>query len=101
MEEETKSLKGSPSFEKKKLEHQIEIEDKKYEDNYNSCCSEKGTDKRLLQWVAKFSISMLTLGFAMYGILTSDECDPLTSFYTSLISFILGMGSNNLLKEKK
>ena len=77
----------SPSGEKRRME----LEDKKFDTKYNSCCSDSPTDKRLLDYGAKLTISLMTLGFSFYQITRADDCDPLLSVYTSFITLILGV----------
>ena len=69
--------------------HIIDAETR-YANEYTSCCSKRRTDKRLLQYASRFTISILMLGFASIQIIRSHDCDALVPFYTSLITFIIG-----------
>ena len=48
------------------------------------------TDARLIRYGSKFSLSILTLGFACVQLIRAGPCDSLVPFYSSLITFILG-----------
>ena len=86
------------SFEKRRIE--MELQKKEYNDHYSTCCSNRTTDARLLQFSAKFSMSVLALGFAGVQLIRSDECSNLTPFYCSLITFILGAWVSDSAKQK-
>ena len=78
------TTEASPALEERRLEIQLENE-------YSSCCSRSGTtDKRLIQYASRFSISVLSLVFAGVQLVRASECDGLIPFYSSLITFILG-----------
>ena len=92
----------SPSTEKRIIEHKINVEDRKYADEWASCCCPAGkTDRRLLEFVARAFISTTTLVFSFYQLIKANECDPLVPFYSSLVTFILGLHFNNSPTIKK
>jgi len=82
----------SPSGENRKLDIlkiREQVKKEKYEDTYKTCCS--NTDRRCIEFASKLSISLICLLFCIGGILKNkDDCNPLISYYTSLISLIIG-----------
>jgi hypothetical protein len=73
-----------------------------YENEYSTCCSRTGkTDARLINYASKFTVSILMLGFASIQLVRSHDCDPLVPFYTSLITFILGIWVKSDSAKKK
>ena len=101
--DESISLKvSSPSIERRRLEQDLDIHEKEYDNTWQSCCcGGKKTDKRLLQYVTRFSLSILVLVFASVQLINSGECDSLNSFYISLISMIVGVWVNPMPNDKK
>ena len=91
--------KGSPSIEtraleRRRIEHKISLEDIEVENNWNSCCSNQPTDSRLLKFITRFSISLLTLSMSFYGLVNAKECDNLVPFWSGLITFVVGLNIN-------
>ena len=70
---------------------------------WGCCCSKRPTDARLLTYIIRVIISIMILIFSLYKIGTVHECDPLLSFYTSTITFILGayLGESKYVNGKK
>ena len=63
----------------------------RYVNEYSTCCSRTGkTDARLIRYASRFSMSVLTMGFAAVQIARAGDCDPLVPFYCSLFTFVLG-----------
>jgi hypothetical protein len=63
----------------------------RYTNEYSTCCSRTGkTDARLIRYASRFSMSVLTMGFAAVQIARAGDCDPLVPFYCSLFTFVLG-----------
>ena len=91
-EEEQIELKvGSPSDEKRRLALDLKLKEERYDNTYNTCCSSGGTDKRLIQYGTKFSLTLLVMVFCFYQIITAGECDSLLPYYTSLISMVVAV----------
>jgi hypothetical protein len=73
-----------------------------YENEYSTCCSRTGkTDARLINYASKFTVSILMLGFASIQLVRSHDCDTLIPFYTSLITFVLGVWVKSDTGKKK
>ena len=88
---ETRRSVSSPDTRKRRIFHQWEQEEKEYNDTWRSCCSRSGyTDRRLIQYITRFSLSVLTLVFSCIQLIRAHDCDPLVPFYSSLITFVLG-----------
>ena len=85
----------------KKLEHKIEIENFDKKNYYRCCCSDKLTDRRVLEYLTKVGISFGVLIFSFTMIVKNDDpCSPLLQFYTGLISLIIGVFIKNPTIEK-
>ena len=91
----------SPSGVRRALEHQIEISEKQQENEWTACCCPQKTDKRLLQFSAKLVISLVVLGVSLHELVTADPCDGLIPFWSSLVSFIIGLNTNNTNQKQK
>ena len=92
MEEETRlkinELKKSPttSFERQ---------------NFYSCCFKGKTDRRILEFIARYTISLSILCFSFTMIATNqDPCNGQIPFYTSLITLVCGYYINHKVKSK-
>lgn len=82
----------SPGLKRRRLDLEIDLKEKRYNDTYASCCSRTGrTDARLIRYVSRITISCIVLGFACYQIAANeDPCNNLIPFYTSLITLVVG-----------
>lgn len=89
------SMRGSPSPGKRALtltpETKRRIITAEYNNEYTCCCTDAKTDRRLLDFTSKYILSLFILGFACYNISVAKECDSLVPFYSSLITFVLGV----------
>ena len=95
-EEEAVELKvGSPSDDKRRLALDLKLKEERYDNTYNTCCSSGGTDKRLIQYGTKFSLTLLVMVFCFYQIITAGECDSLKPWYCSLVSGVIGVWLNS------
>ena len=91
-EEHTGLKIGSPSNEKRVLDLELKLKEERYDNEYSTCCSRSGkTDKRLIHYGSKFSLSLAVIGFACYQLVTADECDSLVPWYTSIVTMIIGV----------
>jgi len=70
-------------------EHQIEIEDIEVQNQLKSCCGGT-TDRRLLDYISRFFMSAMVLGFAFIQLARDDNDSGMIAFYSSLITFVLG-----------
>lgn len=87
----------SPSNERRRIEHDIEIEDRKYETEIQTCCSGT-TDFRLIKYMTQLSISMGILVFSCIQLVREVDNE---SYYTGLISLIVGIYINPTPTIKK
>ena len=82
----------SPEIQMRELNierHKMEFE----ENNVYSCCFSKNgtTDRRVLEYCSKTAISFSILAFSFIMIARNkDPCSPLLTFYSSLVTLILG-----------
>ena len=93
---------SNSSIRKQRIQHEIDRQDKQFDTEYSSCCAKSGkTDKRLLDYGAKMTLSLLVLGFSFYQIIVNnDKCDPNAPIYTSFITMIVGAWINTKLEKK-
>ena len=77
--------------------HTIDEEDEKKDEKkiedvnlYRSCCGPV-SDKRLLNFIAMLSISIIALGFSFVQITKSDLDKDEKLFFTSLITMLIGI----------
>jgi len=104
--EETSELTLTPTIKRRKIDLELQLEEKQYNDSYASCCSRTGrTDARLLRYASRFTISTIVLTFACVQIAINDDpCNNLMPFYTSLITLVVGSYvklDGNKLEQKK
>ena len=95
VKENIKLKVSSPSDEKRRLDLELKLKEERYENTYNTCCSSGGTDKRLIQYVTKFSLTILIMVFCFYQIITAGECDARLPWYCSLVSGVIGVWLNS------
>lgn len=93
MTEESKGLKSimtsSPTLKRKKFEVDLELQQERYENTYDTCCS-GSTDRRLIQYASKLTISLIVLAFSCIQIYRADPCDGNLPLYSSLLTMVLG-----------
>lgn len=93
---------ASPSLERRRIVQELEIKQDRYENEYNTCCTSSGkTDKRLIQYASKFTMSIVILTFAGYQIMTLTPGDGLLPWYTSLVTMIMTVWIKTKTEEEK
>lgn len=93
---------ASPSLERRRIVQELEMKAEKYDNEYNSCCTRTGkTDKRLIQYASKFTMSVIILTFAGYQIMTIKPNDGLLPWYTSLVTMIMTVWIKTKAEEDK
>ena len=102
---EEKRLTTSPTIKRKRVDLELQLEEKRYENEYSSCCASSGkTDARLIRYISKTGISILVLTFAGIQLVRAGPCDSLVPFYTSLITMVVGsyikLEGNNKQEKK-
>ena len=70
------------------MEHEIKIQDEKYEDTWDSCCLR--TDKRVVQYFSQIFIISGIMMFNIYQLVTLKECSE-QGPYMSLLTFLIGI----------
>ena len=103
--EEKKELTLTPTIKRRRIDLELQLEQRRYEDSYASCCAKSGkTDARLIRYASKTGISLLILGFSCAQLIRAGECDPLVPFYCSLITLVMGsyvkLEGNNKSEKK-
>lgn len=84
------SPKTKKQIELKEIELKVNEIDFEHNNLYRCCCNKK-TDKRILEYFAKTTISFSVLIFSFYQIsVIDDPCNNMMSFYTGLVSLIIG-----------
>jgi hypothetical protein len=74
---------------KTKLEHKIQIEDKKL-DNEWVCCSNTKLDKRCLKFFSQVMFGLIIIGFSIYKLSITEECGE-QHLYIGLLSPTIGV----------
>lgn len=102
----SKKLTLTPTIKRRRIDLELQLEKKQYEDSYASCCSRTGrTDARLLRYISKTCVSILILIFAGAQLVRAGPCDSLVPFYCSLITLVMGsyikLEGNNKSEQKK
>ena len=80
----------SPTIKKRRAEVDLKLREEKYENEYTTCCSKHKTDRRLIQYASKFTISLIVLAFSCVQIYRADPCDGNLPLYSSLLTMVLG-----------
>jgi hypothetical protein len=80
----------NPSIRHKVLDHQLQADTASQKNKWSLCCYSKGTDARLLQFIATFIISIVLLIFSCYQLSYTSDCEG-TNLYTGLITLVVGV----------
>lgn len=80
----------SPGTKKKKIDHIIRIRESNAENRWSCCCIKGTTDRRLIEYIGKYIITIGVLGFSFVQIVRAEECDSMLPFYSGLITFVIG-----------
>ena len=95
MEEKQELKIGSLSDEKRRLAVELKIQAERYENEYTSCCSRSGTDKRLIDVGFKMTVLLIVLIHSLimiaYNTIHDNPCDSFNPLYTSIITLIIGL----------
>jgi hypothetical protein len=68
--------------------HKIEIEDKKYEDTWQSCCFQ--LDRRAVRFFSQFAIAILIIAFCIIQLIRNDTCES-QQLYSGILMTIIGI----------
>lgn len=90
----TNILLYSNNTRKRHLEFKEEQEKFKSEHHYNSCCFNRGSDRRLLMFIAQLMVSAVMITFCMYMIISTPEGQCLEQYYPSTLSLLIGFWIN-------
>lgn len=66
--------------------------------HWQCCCYDRPTDAEAIKYVGRMLLTVCVLAFSMIQIIRADACDGQLPFYTSLITFIVGMELNKMKK---
>ena len=66
--------------------------------HWQCCCCERPTDSEAIKYTGRMLLTICVLAFSMTQIIRADECDGQLPFYTSLVTFIVGMELNKMKK---
>ena len=70
------------------LNHKIEVEDKKYENEWGTCCGQ--LDKRCLIYGVQMSLVFLIMGFCIFKLNTALDCNESQTFL-GLLTMLVGL----------
>jgi hypothetical protein len=79
---------SSPNIKKRQLEHKIQIEDKKYEDTWQSCCFQ--LDRRAVRFFSQFTIAILIIAFCIVQLVRNESCES-QALYSGLLMTVIGI----------
>lgn len=68
--------------------HDIELEDKKYDDHWQSCCMT--IDRRATRYFSQLAIAMLIMVFCIVMLIKHDDC-PSQQLYSGILTTIIGI----------
>ena len=89
---------SDPELERLKITHQIDIEDKKIDHEWKSCCIT--VDKNMMVYFGQLSFSFAILSFCAVMLIRADgSCDK-SSPYIGLLSFMLGKLLSSVMATK-
>jgi hypothetical protein len=95
---ESKTIgENSPMINERMIEHKIHIEDENQKNKIDTCCGTV-SDRRLLTFIATFSISLVVLLFSFIKLLYAVSCEE-TNVYVGLVSVIVGFYIKSPLSE--
>jgi hypothetical protein len=77
------------NIEDKKIEHQIEMENEELNNQLKTCC-DTTSDRRLLMFIASFSVSLIVISFSITQLAINDSCEA-QSTYLGLLTLVLGI----------
>ena len=78
----------SPNIKKRQLEHKIELEDKKYNDHWQSCCMT--IDRRATRYFSQLSIAILIITFCIVQLIRNESCEG-QALYSGLLMTVIGI----------
>ena len=79
---------STPKIKKRELEHQIELEDKRYNDHWQSCCFV--IDRRATKFFAQLIISFLIMVFCIVMLIRNETCES-QQLYSGILMTIIGI----------
>jgi hypothetical protein len=79
---------STPRLRTRRIEHEIELEDKKYDDHWQSCCMT--IDRRATRYFSQLAIAMLIMVFCIVMLIRNDDC-PSQQLYSGILMTIIGI----------
>ena len=77
----------SPSIQKRLLEHEIKVEDRRYENTWRSGCMV--VDRRAVTYFTQISILLTIMGFSLIQLVRLDSCEG--KDYFGLLTMMIGI----------
>lgn len=98
MEQQAIKRRKSEDVELRKVEHQIEVEDREF-NNLWRCCSGSVIDQRATRFFTQLLISLVVITVCVYQLVSLDNCEA-QSLYSGLLTMVIGvwLPSPNLSK---
>ena len=88
IDDEKVGVTRSPSMQNMILKHQLEAEDQKKKNTWNSCCIV--ADRRAIQYFTQIVIIAAVMLFTIYQLRTIDTCES-QSVYIGLLTMLIGV----------
>jgi hypothetical protein len=79
---------STPRIRQRRIEHQIELEDKKYDDHWQSCCMT--IDRRATRYFSQLSIALLVITFSIVQLVRNESCES-QALYSGLLMTVIGI----------
>ncbi len=68
--------------------HQIELEDKKYENEWSSCCFK--IDRRATRYFTQLGIAIMIISFCIVQLIRNDTCES-QQLYSGILMTVIGV----------
>ena len=72
------------------LSRRLDMEEKKNDNEWFCCCSNKPTDSRLLKYVFQMLLIMLVVVFCISMLLVNESCEAQAT-YTGILTLLIGL----------
>ena len=88
LKEALKQMRDTSPVAELREKHNIELEDKKYNDTWQSCCFE--VDRRAIRFFSQLFISILIMVFCIVQLVRNKTCES-QQLYSGILTTIIGI----------
>ena len=79
---------STPRLKRRRIEHEIEMEDKKYDNEWKSCCMT--IDRRATRYFSQLAIAFLVMTFCIVQLVRNETCES-QQLYSGILTTIFGI----------